>query len=298
VKALLRGRGVTEVRTHSLTNAGKQFGSFSAWNSDLIELTNPLSLEFSHYRRSLIPGLLEILRENTGYGTQDVQIFEAGHVGIPADGAPREKVSTAALLTGPLYESKWDGEQESVGFFYAKGILGDMLRSVGLPDLELRAADGDIYQPGRRATVFVNGAEIGAIGELHEDLAKELRAKDPVVVFEVDFDAVVEMAPRGRAITAPSKFPPVSRDLSVVVDGDVCHRDVESLIRAVAGDLVEVVSLFDVYRGKQIGPGKKSMAYAVRFRSLTETLTDARIDEIMDEIRRRLVATYQAAFRE
>jgi phenylalanyl-tRNA synthetase beta chain len=296
-KELLRGRGLSEVLTHTLTSAGKSFGGVGAWHGDLVPLTNPVSLEYSHIRNSLIPGLLDVVRDNTSHGTHDIQVFEAGRVGLADGRAAVGRKRLAALLTGPLFESSWDQKTKEVGFFHAKGVLDDLLSWAGLGGVELAAAEGALFEPGGCARIRAGGRDLGVIGRIRPEVAKELRAQDPIFVFEIDFDDVVEMAPRDREIAAPSRFPPVLRDLCVVVDEPVTHRCVEGAIRSVGGDLVESVALFDLYRGEQVGAGKKSMAYTIRFRSRDETLTDERVDGIMARIRDRLSQAFAAVFR-
>jgi phenylalanyl-tRNA synthetase beta chain len=296
-KEVLCGRGLTEVVTHSLTSSAKAFAGIPAWEGELVALANPVSAEYSHLRNSLIPGLIEVLRENISHGTHDVQVFEAGRVGIRQGASVQERKRLAALFCGALYESNWDGTAREVGFYDAKGVLADLLQWAGLEPPELLSQDRPLFAPGRSARIRAKGRDLGVLGEVRSEVAKELRARSPIYLFEIDFDDVVALAPRDRQIAAPSRFPPVLRDLCVVVDEPVSHQEVEGMIRSVGGEIVESVALFDLYRGGQAGAGKKSMAYTIRFRSPEETLTDEGVDLVVEQIRRALADKLSASFR-
>ncbi|GLF96299.1 phenylalanine--tRNA ligase subunit beta [Streptomyces yaizuensis] len=266
----------------------------------VVTLVNPISDEEPALRTTLLPGLLGALRRNTGRGSHDLALFETGlvfHPGagprtapvLPADRRPTDQ-EIAALDAGLPEQPRHAavvlaGERERSGW-WGKGRAGDWADAVeaarliagetGAPLLAEQAQYGP-WHPGRCAALvtFVDGAKrtVGHAGELHPRVVKALGLPARTCAMELNLDLLAEAA--GDTLGAPriSTFPVATQDVALVVDSDVPADFVEHQLRAGAGELLESIRLFDIYTGDQIGPGKKSLAYALRFRAPDRTLT-------------------------
>ena len=247
---------------------------------------NPLSAEEALLRPSLLPGLLQVVVRNTSRGLGDVAVYETGSVFLgtgsplpapPADGPPtpeQRAALDAALpvqprhvglaLAGPV--ASWDA---------AVAHVVGLGRALGLT-LVPRAASGGPYHPGRTAELLLDGARVGLAGELHPRVVAALGLPPRTCVAEADLDALVDAAVARGPLPAPvvSHFPPASVDVALVVEAGVPAADVEAALREGAGELLESLRLFDVFTGPQVGQGRRSLAYALRFRAPDRTLTD------------------------
>jgi phenylalanyl-tRNA synthetase beta chain len=258
--------------------------------ADAIALANPLSEERSVMRTSLLPGLLAAASRSERHQTSRIRLFELARTYAPAkaEGAlsvpVRERATFAILVAGP--RDRRMGEDEPVDFFDGKGALETALASVRLelttvPDdgIEKRAP---YLHPRRSARVVVLGEDIGVIGELHPDVVEAHALSSRPVYAELSTDALVRLASeRGpRIVEALPRFPKVQRDLAIVVPSEILAADVAAALSEAAGGLVEDVALFDVYEGKPVPEGHKSLAFRIAYRDREATLTDARIETV------------------
>lgn len=265
-----------------------------------VRLVNPLSDEEPSLRTTLLPGLLGALRRNDGRGSHDLALFETGlvfrptgqetkPVRLPVDrrpsdeeiaslnaALPRQPRRAAVVLAGAREQAGWWGKGRPADWADSVEAARTIAREAGV-DLTVRADQHAPWHPGRCAALYVtvNGEEIlfGHAGELHPRVIKELHLPERTCAMEVELD-VLEQAVDG-ALQAPriSTFPVATQDVALVVDQGVPAADVEQALRAGAGELLESLRLFDVFTGEQIGEGRKSLAYALRFRAADRTLT-------------------------
>ncbi|MGQ5652087.1 phenylalanine--tRNA ligase subunit beta [Streptomyces sp. EKR5.2] len=269
-------------------------------NRRVVKLVNPLSDEEPALRTTLLPGLLAALRRNDGRGSHDLALFETGLVFHPreeqriatrltVDRRPSdEEIAslTAALPEQPRHSAVvFAGAREQVGW-WGKGRPADWADAIEAARTIAREAGADLvvrkgqygpWHPGRCAelAVVVDGNEqvIGYAGELHPGVLKTLGLPGRTCAMELDLD-VLERAGTGP-VKGPriSSFPVATQDVALVVDSAVPHAEVEAALREGAGQLLESIRLFDVYESEQLGEGKKSLAYALRFRAPDRTLT-------------------------
>ncbi len=271
---------------------------------------NPLSAEEALLRPTLLPGLLAVVARNTGRGLSDVAVFETGHVFLgrgssaAAPGVERRPTDEqlaaldAALPAQPRHvglalagaAASWDA---------AISALVELGRSLGLT-LQPRAADAYPYHPGRCAELLLDGQRVGLAGELHPRAVGELGLPARTCAAEANLDLLVDRAADHGLLPAPvvSHFPPASVDVALVVDRAVPAADVEAALRAGAGELLEGLRLFDVFTGPQVGEGKRSLAWALRFRAPDRTLTDTDVlgarDAAVAEAGRRVGAVLRS----
>ncbi|MFJ6699610.1 phenylalanine--tRNA ligase subunit beta [Streptomyces sp. NPDC091272] len=265
-----------------------------------VKLVNPLADTEPALRTTLLPGLLGALRRNDGRGSHDLALFETGLVFLPTGeetkavrlpvdrrptdaeiaglnaSLPAQPRHAAVVLAGAREQAGWWGKGRPATWADAIEAARGLAREAGVELIVTQGAK-EPWHPGRCAAlaVVVDGAEqhIGFAGELHPRVVKAMNLPGRTCAMELDLD-VLEKAGQG-ALQAPriSTFPVATQDVALVVDTDVTHTRVEKCLREGAGELLEDIRLFDVFTGEQLGEGKKSLAYALRFRAADRTLT-------------------------
>jgi phenylalanyl-tRNA synthetase beta chain len=272
----------------------------------LNKIVNPLSEASPYLRTTMLPGLFAAVVRNRSRGNDDLALFEAGLVFFandPLQAAPRPSVTQrpsaeelaaldhalgrqprhlGAVLTGQWVPEGWDGPGIPAGWQQAIAFVEAAASAIGL-QLDRRAAAYPPWHPGRCAEFTLpTGDGIGYAGELHAEVCAAFGLPPRAAAAEIDLDALIAAAPAGGEIPMISGFPMAKEDVALIVDDDMPAAAVERALRAGAGPLLESVWLFDVYTGPQVGEGKKSLAYALRFRAPDRTLTDAETAEARD----------------
>ncbi|WP_332835739.1 phenylalanine--tRNA ligase subunit beta [Nocardioides mangrovicus] len=265
-----------------------------------VRLANPLSSEEPFYTTTLLPGLLEAAARNLGRGAPGVALFETGTVAFPRDVAapilgvdrrptdaelqalfdavPDQPLFLGAVLAGERDRSGWWGKGRGASWEDAVGVVRRLAVELSV-DVRIEAAQRAPWHPGRCARFFVGDDEFGHAGELHPRVcaAFDLPARSAAV--EIDLDFLMRRAP--DVVRAPrlSHFPVAKEDVALVVAADLASEVVAATLREGAGELCESVRLFDVYTGEQAGEGRKSLAFALRFRASDRTLTETETGE-------------------
>jgi phenylalanyl-tRNA synthetase beta chain len=190
----------------------------------------------------------------------------------------------AGLMFGGRMPMQWGEPRVQVDFYDLKGAIERVLESVGIREASFSPVEIPTLHPRSSCEVSAEGKRLGLLGELHPMLARQLDVPRGVLLFELDLQALVgaaKLLPSSRGVP---KYPAVLRDLAVVLDEKVAAADVEKEIRAAGAGLVEDAILFDIFRGKTIPEGKKSLAYAIRYRASDRTLTDEEINKAHGEV--------------
>jgi phenylalanyl-tRNA synthetase beta chain len=282
----LRDRGLNEVVAYSFTSPDA-LARLRLEDVPLLQLANPMSEDQSVMRPLLLPGLLDAARHNAAHGTPRLALFESAHVyrlSDPLDEAPEaspngatpayERHHVGAVIT-QAQPGTWRSEPRPADFHAAKGLVEAMLATVGV-ECWLEPGERPFLHPGRTGTVLAGDErKLGWIGELHPSVAGAWDLDGTVAAFELDADLIAELAPGPLPYRDVTSFPAVIQDIAVVVDDDVPAAEVERAVRAAGGELLDRLAIFDVYRGDQVGPGRKSLALRLEFRSPERTLTDA-----------------------
>jgi phenylalanyl-tRNA synthetase beta chain len=264
-----------------------------------IEVENPLRAEESVLRPSLLPGLLRAVAYNSAHGEPDVALFEAGTVFAgPAPGAvlPTERHHLAAVRAGLVRRSPHEADRP-VEAADVVAVVEALAQELRLAACEVTAASEPGLHPARTAAVLVDGARVGAVGEVDPEVLAALGVAGPVVAVELDADALLGGSRRPRAASAPSRFPASSVDLAFVVPADLPAAEVRATLERAAAPLGERVELFDVYRGAGVGEGRISLAFRVRFRAPDRTLTDAEVAAAREACVTAVVAAHGAELR-
>ena len=259
--------------------------------SALIRLRNPLQADRGVLRPTLLPSLLTVAAENLKH-ERAVRLFETARIYLPSEGGlPREVNALGIVLAGQREPfARFSAmDRSELDFFDLKGMIEALLSRLGATAVEFRQIGSNALHPGRAAGLFAGDDQIGILGELRPDRAQAFSIEAPrVAVAEIDLDAVRAIAsPVPMDISVP-RFLPVEQDFAVVVVEETPAADIEAALRAGAGPLATTVTLFDIYRGPQIGENRKSLAYRVTFTAPDRALTDAELGKVRERIARSL----------
>jgi phenylalanyl-tRNA synthetase beta chain len=268
---------------------------------DAVTLKNALSPQQSAMRTSLYASLLPNLAQNLRQGQEGVRLYELGRVyqrdpegGEGLRPVAKEPVRIGGLLWGRRLPRGWTGGEQLNDFYDGKGAVEAMLATLGAPPLSARPVRLAPYHPRVCAELSAGGTVLGTLGELHPRVAKALDLPKGVQLFELDFEALVQVAHLVPRLRPLSRFPAVLRDLAVVVPESKPTEDIRAVIREVGGPLVEEVLVFDVYTGAPLPAGRKNVAFALRYRAPDRTLRDEEVQaahaHIVEEVNRRLGA--------
>jgi phenylalanyl-tRNA synthetase beta chain len=290
IRDTLAGCGLMEVITYSLTDPALAVRlGLEESDGNFMKLANPLSADRTHLRRHLAPSLLETLQTNLRY-LDRVAIFEVARVYLPGDDPlPEEPRRLGILLSGPAAEPWWGTpEPAAFEFFHLKGIVQALARRMGLAEVVFEPFAQAPYQVGRAAAVRAGELLLGTFGELDPALREIFDLPERrVVLGEFDVSGFVSGvgAISHREL---SRFPVLSQDVALVCPEDVTAASLEAVIRKAAGPLLVDVRLFDVYRGDQVGAGRKSLAYSLDFQAPDRTLTEDEINAVRTRIVKKL----------
>ena len=257
---------------------------------EMVRLRNPLQAERGLLRTTLVPSLLESVVSNLKHET-GVRLYESAHIYLPRgrDELPQEIEAVGIVFAGDRSGAGLNATAGALDFFDLKGALETIWATIGLSKLEIAATTHPALHPGRAATYLVGGKTLAIFGELRPDVAVAAGVETPrVCVAEIDLSVALAAIPeRPKEVTVP-RFLPVQQDFAVVVAEGITAGDVEAALRAGSGPLATAVSLFDIYRGPQIGEGNKSLAFRITFIAPDRALTDAELVKVRTRIEKVL----------
>jgi len=295
-KNVLTACGLTEVTTFSMVSP-RVFDRIALLEEDplrkVLVLANPLNEEQSVLRTTLIPNLLEVAARNFSRRVTDIAIFEQGHVFHPlaensADVLPDEKLFVAGLTMGDHLPG-WSSAPETMDFFYLKGVVEELLNALGINDYRFNTAYlGPTFHPGRSAEVWGAGDKLGLVAEIHPDILEEYGIPKRVWVFQLDLDQIFSKMDLVKHYVTLTRYPSVQRDLAIIISEELPAATVETKIWEAGQPLLSQVSLFDVYRGKPIAEGCRSLAYSLVYQAADRTLTDDEVNKKHEQVRTAL----------
>jgi phenylalanyl-tRNA synthetase beta chain len=293
LRDLLAGRGLHEVVTHALVGPldHERLG-LTADDHDTIRVTNPLSVEHSQLRRSLLPGLASVLVTNERQRRPDVAIYEVGATHRLVDARPFEAQRLGILLAGDLAGGAWNQPAHQADLWDAIGLIDWLVARLGIPQPQRQrvAALRGVEHPGRTVELCLPDLpevqrSLGRAAELDPRYTGAVEARAEHVIFaEISLDALGAAAPADTRYRRFPRVPAVERDLAVVVGEDLPAGDVERLIRRATGDLLADLRLFDVYRGAPLASGQVSLAYRLTLQAPERTLADSEIEDAVARV--------------
>ena len=279
-EALMYGMGFDQIQTFSFISP-RYYDKIRMAEDDTrrksVVITNPLGEDTSIMRTTALPSLLEVLARNNNLSNNDVRVFEMASIYIPSEDTS-ELPEERKILTLGMY-----GNED---FYALKGAVVNVLEAAGIEKAKfVSCSDNNAYHPGRCAKVYTRGGvELGIIGQLHPLTAKNYDLDVEAYVAELDFDRIWECADLTVDYKPMSKFPSVTRDFSFVCDEALEVGTIEEVMTRAAGKLCVGVSLFDIYRGAQIGEGKKSVSFRITLHANDRTLTVEEADKVSGKV--------------
>ncbi|WP_324824644.1 phenylalanine--tRNA ligase subunit beta [Sinanaerobacter sp. ZZT-01] len=294
-KETLTALGACEIQTYSFVSP-KGLDSIQmaddAEGRKVIKLLNPLGEDTSVMRTTLIPNMLDVLARNYSRNNENVAAFEIGTIFFnnhhEGDTLPEEKESVCIAVYGLDKD-----------FLALKGMLTEFLNKLGICECRYIPEEKvETFHPGRCASIEYDCTEIGIIGELHPDVLEKYEIGARAVCCELNFDLLIEKANTEKFYRPLPKYPAMTRDLALTVNEGNCVCDLESIIKAHGGELLEKVTLFDVYRGKQLACGTKSVAFTLTYRAADRTLTEEEVSKVNNKILVALKEECHAVLRE
>ena len=276
--------GAYEITTYSFVSP-KYFDKIRLTEDSILRntvtISNPLGEDTSVMRTTIIPSMCEVLARNYNYRNASACLFEIGNEYIPSGG---ELPDEPARLAIGIYGNNAD-------FFDIKGKVEELLDILGIDDCEYEACrssedypEGNAFHPGRCAVVIKDGVKLGIFGELHPETLENYEIGVKAYVAKLCIPEMMKYANDVKTYKPLPKFPATTRDISVVCDDALPVASLEKAVKAAVGGILEKVELFDVYKGKQVGEGKKSVAYSISMRSHEGTLTDEQADAAMKRV--------------
>lgn len=304
VKASLSSQGLYETISFALTNE-ETFNKLNIpQDSPLrkaVPIMNPLSDEYPLVRTTLLSSIFDNLARNLARKNDDVALFEVGSVffpkALPVTELPDEVVKIAGAITGRRNAQGWNQTNDMVDFYDAKGIIEELLANLRVTRYTVEAGTHYAMHPGKTA-LFKKGRDvIATVGEVHPAVLSAYGITKPVYIFELDATTVMKYMAKDLKYKALPKYPATSRDLAMLVDININAADIEKAMTKAAGQNLTQITLFDVYTGKQVEEGKKSLAFSLTFQSNDKTLTDAEIDPAIEKIVAKLQKDFNANLR-
>jgi len=262
---------------------------------EAVQLANPISSEMAAMRTSLWPGLLKAVQYNVNRQRTRVRFFEHGLRFRRDAGEIRQELVIGGAATGTRLPEHWDGRGEAVGFYDIKQDVQALLALTGL-EYRYEAAHHPALHPGQSARICEGESALGWLGRIHPQLAQALDLDPSTCVFELEYAALC--AGRLARFAPISRFPSIRRDLAVVVDEAIEAATIRDVIRTAAGALLRELVIFDVYRGKGVESGRKSIALGLILQDNSRTLTEKDIESVVSRVTGRLGETLGASLRD
>jgi phenylalanyl-tRNA synthetase beta chain len=260
-----------------------------------LRVANPMTLEQEYLRPNLRANLLAALSTNRRYEGGGIRLFELGKVYLPREkDLPDEPEIVCGILSGSRWEKSWHGGGDLFDFYDVKGLVEGLLTHLGVED-GFEGSEDESLHPVKQAAIVIGGDKLGVVGELHPKVSLAFEIPEAVYLFEINVTALLPFTLAHRMFQPISPFPTIVRDIALVVDAEVTHHRVKDIIQSFP--LVKQVTIFDVYSGKQVPPGKKSLAYSITFQSPTHTLTDEEVDQVQQQVLDKLSSELGATLR-
>ena len=293
IKNAMLSMGVNEISTFSFISP-KYFDKINLPKDsklrNTVTITNPLGEDTSVMRTTILPSICEVLSRNYNFRNSECAVFELGNEYIPVES---EILPVEPLRLGiGMYNT-----DNSIDFYALKGIIEGILDKAGIAEFDIERAEAgsgfdeiSAFHPGRVAVIKIDNEEIGIFGELHPDVLENYSIGTRAYAAKINIPELMDKSNTDKKYRPLPKFPATTRDISVVCDDSVPAAQIEKAIKSAVGGILEKITLFDVYKGKQIEAGKKSVSYSISMRSHDGTLTDEQADKAMEKVLKALSA--------
>jgi phenylalanyl-tRNA synthetase beta chain len=295
VMLFLSSNGFLETRNMPMESP-ELANQFNRGSKPPIVLANPMNADMSVMKTSLLSGLVKTVSRNARRDAETFRYFEIDRVFNKAD-AQTGRWATAAVAGGAILDIDWAGGQPKFGFYNLKGALENLLEMAGITGITFQPIDAPGFERGQAAEVLVGDASLGVIGAIKKEILSEERIKEPLFAFELDVERMLAASTTAQKYEPFPRTPAVTRDLAVVVKSGIPYSQLEQSIRQTAGNNLEEVRCIDVYEGKHVPTGFRSIAIRLRFRSADKTLSSDEVSIIVDRVVARLEQEFGAKLR-
>lgn len=287
IKNQLIGLGYSEFMTYSFVSPSSyEKANYKEDEKNIIKILNPLGEDYSIMRTTMIPSMIDALSKNYARGNVNVGGFEIGNTFFPTEEElPSERLKLAM------------GFYDLGDFYYLKESIEKSLWYLGINNLEVRRREASFLHPGRSAEFILNGKSLGVFGEVHPKVLENYGLKKRAYVAELDFNLIVENTIDNYTYKALPKYPTMKRDFAFVMDRDVDSVELEKISKKYGKELLESFKVFDIYEGKNIEDGKKSVAFSLVFRAADRTLEESEVTEICEKIVTEIESEIEAKLR-
>ena len=292
IKNYLSGIGFCEITTYSFISPKKYAMLNISKNSDLIRdirIINPLGEDFSSMRTTLLPGVMDVVSKNINYGNKSGKLYEVGNVfrseTIPVVELPQEIRTLSMAVYG------------DTDYYQIKGVVDNIMKQYQIDVDYLSVKDNPSFHPGRTADIYHNDICIGVLGEIHPSVTKKFDIKEKVYIAELNVETILSLQTTERKYAEIPKFPSITRDMALVIADMFEVGEVIKEVNSKSYDFLEKVEFFDMYKGKGIDEGFKSLAFSFVFRSKSRTLNDEEINHIFNNIVTDLQKRFNAKLR-
>lgn len=294
IKGTMVACGFYETYTYSFTSPKVFDRIHTPEDSPLrkaVVISNPLGEDYSVMRTTTVPDMLEVISRNYNRRVEEARLFEISSVylaeSLPVVKQPEEH----KVLTLGMY-----GDAD---FYDLKGAVEELLDVLGIRNYEfVPERSNPTFHPGRTARLVIHGRDVGILGEIHPEVANEFEAPERTYLGTLDIEALIVNTSMTAKYKPLPKFPATTRDIAMLVRDEVLVYQIEGVIRKESGSILEDVRLFDVYKGKQVPEGMKSVAYSITFRAEDRTLTDEEVGGVMKKVLEGLKNSFDAQLRE
>jgi phenylalanyl-tRNA synthetase beta chain len=302
IRRSLTGFGFYEAMTYTLTSL-QSLSSTSAEPHPPepmpVHIVNPMTADQEYLRSSLRANLLDTLAANRRHEEGGIKLFEIGKVYLPrAKDLPEEPEILCGVMNGSRMDKSWLGGEGAYNFYDVKGAVEGLFAQMGV-EITFETSDDDGLHPARQAAIIIKNdvkkVNLGVLGELHPKVADAFEIEGAVCLFEVSVKALLPYAIGDKLYRPIPRFPNITRDLALVVDANVTNQQILDIIKNFK--LINEVILFDVYAGKQVAEGKKSLAYRLVYQSPDQTLTDETVNKVQEQVLTKLTKELGATLR-
>ncbi len=256
-----------------------------------VKILNPLSEDQSVMRTSLVPSLLETVARNLNYRSSDLSLFELRPIFLtqPENGQSVEPLSLTAVMSGQREPEGWSQSSAAVDFYDIKGVVEKILTKVNIDNVSFDANFSQPYlHPGKSCRLMFGNQLLGFLGEIHPEVLTRFSIDQPVYIFELDVENIIATAGTHAQFKPLSRFPDVKRDSALLLDESISADQVMDIVNRSKIRFVESATIFDLYTGKGVPAGKKSLAIRVCYRDLEKTLTEVEVSKSHDKLIRSL----------
>ncbi len=295
LRALLTGFGFVEILSPSITRRAALEGALLS--DGIVPLRNPLSEEMAVLRPSLLPGVLEVIARNFSFGARALRIFEVGKTFcLDHNGRATERVALGIALAGDARPPQFGDSVRTVDLFDLKGVLEAILKRFSLRQAVM-ASDNALSFLDNGGCLSLGGVRLGCLGKVKGSVAEYFNIRKEVYFSEIEIEPLNQASIRPLVVASISRFPSVERDISIVVSEDIPWAAIERSVRAVGGELLEELNLFDVFRHERIGLNRKALGISLRFRAANRTLSAEEVEEKQAACLTRLSEAFGATLR-